>query len=226
MRHKKGSLFLLFGFAIASVFIALGTAHGRPKNDPQDDPALVLTKVAVADMGRLYDGSSAPKEYERNESEVAQDADKRMKMLGGIEYLEPAEIQEFLTLVGKFTPTPQEAERITALQTLSGSRGAEMRAIQTKESASLTAQDKKRLQTLVDASRNFRNVYLPNIEAQIRNSAIARAQTFRVQQMAELRAAVSRYAKEKGIQHVFDSGTLIYSQNDITDKVLEKVKKK
>ena len=226
MRHKKGSLFLLFGFAVAGVFIALGTAHGRTKNDPQEEAPLTLSKVAVVDMGRLYDGSSAPKEYERNEQEVAQDADKRIKILGGIEYLEPAEIQEFLILVGKFTPTPQEAERITALQTLSGTRGAEMRTIQTKEAASLTAQDKKRLQTLLDASRNFRNVYLPNIEAQIRNSAIARAQTFRVQQMTDLRTVVGKYAKEKGFQHVFDSGTLIYSQIDITEKVLERVKKK
>lgn len=226
MKNKTKNMFLLLGFAFAGTCIALGAARGGTKRDPQDDPAIVMSKVAVVDMGRLYDQSSAPKEYERNEIEVAQDADKRMKLLGGIEYLEPAEIQEFLGLVGKFTPTPQETERIGAMQTLSNTRAAELRAIQTKEAASLTPQDKKRLQTLVDASRNFRNIYLPNLEAQIRSSAMARAQTFRVQQMGELRAAVGKYAKEKGIQHVFDNGTLVYSQNDITDKVIERVKKK
>ncbi len=226
MRQTRNSLLLWLGFALSGVCVVVGTAHGRAGKENQDEVNLNLSKVAVIDMGRLYDQSSAPKDYERNEQEIAQDADKRMKLVTGIEYLEPVEIQEFLTLVGKFTPTPQESERVSALQTLSNTRGTEMRNLSTKDAASLTLADKKRLQTLIDASRTFRNTYLPNIEAQIRNSALARAQTFRVQQMNDLRTAVGRYAKDKGIQHVFDSSTLIYSPNDITDKVIEKVKKK
>jgi hypothetical protein len=49
---------------------------------------------------------------------------------------------------------------------------------------------------------------------------------FRHRQIVQLRQDVAKVAKEKGIAHVFDSGTLIYSVNDLTPLVLQQLSKR
>jgi Skp family chaperone for outer membrane proteins len=185
-----------------------------------------MTNVAVVDMTRLYDFSNAALAYEQNAAVIANDAEQRLKTISASLYLEGEEIQEFVNLVGKFTPTPQEEERLKVLQGVSAKRAEEMQTLQGKKSTDLTPEDKKRLQRLLDMSRNYTTQVIPNMQAQLRNLASLKAQTFRYQQMTELRNTVGKYAKEKGIQHVFDSTTLIYTPNDITQAVLERINKK
>ena len=41
--------------------------------------------------------------------------------------------------------------------------------------------------------------------------------------MAQIRTVVGQVAKEKGVEHVFDVNALVYSSNDLTAAVLQKV---
>jgi Skp family chaperone for outer membrane proteins len=214
------------GISIAAGLLLFGVAAGRRGHaDEPQPPTIQMTQVAVVDMNRLYDMSGAPAEYERNGLSVMQDAEQRMKTLLAADYLEGVEIQEYIMLVGRFAPTPEQTKRMTALKDLSDKRAIEMRELQTKDQSAMTAQDKKRLSQLLNANRIYREREMPSVESQLRNLAIARTQSFRDEQVKRLRVLVGKYARDKGIQHVFDNTALIYSPNDITDKVIEKVKK-
>lgn len=197
----------------------------KGRADEPQAPSAQLNNVAVIDMTRLYEQSNAPQAFEQNYGMVMQEAEKRMKALEAAENLQGTEVQEYVTLVGKFAPTEVEAKRMQALKDLSRTRATELQTLQTKEPGALTVEDKKRLQTLFTISRNYRDRELPNLMEQLRTITTLKTQTFRADQVTQLRKAAGKYAKEKGIQHVFDNTVLIYSPNDITDKVLEKLKK-
>ena len=211
----------------AALLIVGGAVYSRADDEPaKQPPSLQMTNVAVVDMTRLYDFSNASQVYEQNAAVIAQDAELRLKTISASVYLEGDEVQEFVNLVGKFTPTPQEVERLKALQGVSTKRAEEMQVLQSKKSTDLTPEDKKRLQRLLEMTRNYTTQVIPNMQAQLRNLASLKAQTFRYQQMTDLRNTVGKYAKEKGFQHVFDSTVLVYTPNDITQAVLDRINKK
>lgn len=214
-----GTVASVLGFLSVAFWARMGRA-----DEPQA-PSAQLNNVAIIDMTRLYDQSSAPQAFEQNYMQVMQEAEKKMKALEGVEQLQGVEIQEYVTLVGKFAPTEAEQKRMQTLKELSQTRATELQTLQTKEPSALTPEDKKRLQALFNTSRNYRDRELPNLLEQLRTISSLKTQSFKAEQITQLRKAVGKYAKEKGIQHVFDNTVLIYSPNDITERVLEKLKK-
>jgi Skp family chaperone for outer membrane proteins len=215
-----GSFALLASALVCGLIL---TRRGRA-DEPQS-PTVPLTNVAVIDMGRLYDQAGLGKAFDLNALQVMQEAEQRLKALESADYLQGAEVQEYVTLVGKVAPTDAETKRLQTLNETSQKRAQEFRTLQTKEPNALTAEEKRKMQMLFNLNRSYRERELPALIEQLRAITNAKTQTFRAEQMAQLRKTVGKFAKEKGIQHVFDSAVLIYTPNDITDKVVEKMKK-
>ncbi len=183
-----------------------------------------MANVAVVDMTRLYNASGAALAYDRKVGEVTGDAQQRIKTITGVSQLAPADLQEFITLIGKAAPTEAEQKRMKELQTLADSRSAEYVALQSK--TDLTAADSQALRNFGEQEKMFRNQLLPNITDGFRQGVSARMDVFRAEQMEQIRAVVAQIAKQKHITHVFDSAVLIYCENDLTAAVLLKLKKR
>ena len=180
--------------------------------------------IASVDMTRLYTASGAAAEYERKASEVADDAQRRIKTIANASQLAPIELQEFVTLAGKAAPTEAERKRQGELQALSDQRLADYRALQGK--TDLTPTDSQNLRAFAEQDKLFRDQLLPNIGEGFRQGAAARMDAFRAGQMNQIRAAIAQIAKQKRITRVFDSSVLVYCETDLTAAVLLKLTKK
>lgn len=210
---------------LASVLVCGLVVTRKGRADEPQSPTVSLTHVAVIDMGRLYDQSGMGRAFDANAFQVMQEAEQKLKALESADYLQGAEVQEYVTLVGKVAPSDAETKRLQTLKETSQKRAQEFQTFQTKEPNALTVEEKRRMQLLFNLNRSYRERELPTLIEQLRAITNSKTQTFRAEQMAQLRKTVGKYAKEKGIQHVFDSAVLIYTPNDITDKVVEKMKK-
>ena len=122
------------------------------KKDAKDNGG-AMAGVAVVDMTRLYDASGAALEYDRKTGELADDAQRRVKVIAGVSQLTREELQEFITLAGKAAPTDAEQKRQKDLQALSDQRQADYRALQGK--TDLTAADTQNLRAFAEQEKIF-----------------------------------------------------------------------
>jgi Skp family chaperone for outer membrane proteins len=215
------------GLAICMLFGAAGALAGRHKHQLPQPTERTATAAAnaVIDMEAVYNQSGARDSVEqRGMTEVRASANQRLKLMEGAPFLTPQERVELIDLAGIAQPSAAQLERMKALQALSDQRSAELQQLQTKKDADLAASDKARMRELLDEQNALEQV-TPGIEMAAQNEVQRRIEELRHAQIVRIRAVVAQIAKEKGYTNVYDAATLVYSANDITSQVLQRLEK-
>jgi len=182
--------------------------------------------IGSVDMEEVYNASGAPQELDQAGRQHEADGIQRINKIMSVPFLEPAELEEYGTLIGKLKMTPEEEKRAAALKTISDQRAAELRTLETKANGALTAEEKIRVGHLTDLRVTLQNQVRPGLVADFRTQHDGWLSDYRHHQIVALRQEVAKVAKEKHIDHVFDSGTLVFSMNDLTPTVLQRVAKR
>jgi hypothetical protein len=199
---------------------------GSGYNDNQavgKDAPLTAGNVARVDMESVFDASDAPDLMEQKATETGKAVLAALNRISNAPYLEQQELIEFTGIVSNEKPTQAQQDRAQALKTLSDKRALELNDLSTKNP--LLPADKKRMGEIQAESTDTQNL-MPNIENNFRMIRQSRLDTYRREQMARLRTVVAKVAKDHGILHVFDATTLVFSANDITPEVIQKVSKR
>jgi hypothetical protein len=219
-------LFVPMGGLILALLIASCALVARAK-EPRSDQADTVTNGVIAsiDMEEVYNISGAPQELDQAARQNQAQGAQRINQVMAVPYLESTELEEYGTLIGKAKMTPVEEKRANELKTVNDQRAVELRTLQTKQNAELTADEKTRLGHLIDLKQTLETQVRPGLVADFRGQQEGWVAEFRHRQLIKLRQEVAKVAKEKGIAHVFDSGTLVYSVNDLTPAVLQRLAK-
>ncbi len=196
--------------------------------EPRDDSgrAAAGESIGSVDIEDVYNASALAQDLDQaahgHEAEGAQ----RINKIMAVPYLEHAELEEYGTLIGKAKQDPEEEKRAAALKSTNDERAAELRGLETKQNAALTAEDKTRMSHLNDLKQTLQNQVRPGLVADFRQQQEGWIADYRHRQILTLRQEVAKVAKEKGIANVFDAGSLVYSVNDLTPIVLQRVAKR
>lgn len=207
-----GSLTLALLLGVGAMVV-----HARVKEDPQANDG-----IGVVDMDRVFSASDAPNQLAKQSAQIEAEAQKRIDSFLAVPQLNPKELDEYGGLIAIAQPTPDQQNRIKDLKALSDKRSDDFHALQMK--ANLTAEEGVRLKELQVQSRLLERI-MPGLQSDLRAQAMDREETVKRGLIAQLRGEVSKVAQEKKILHVFDSNALIYSANDITQIVVQRVSK-
>lgn len=188
----------------------------------QKEPSLIGA-IGSADIERIYIDSGAGDALLQAAQARQQDSLERLRLISSSPYLESAELGEFGVLMGKLKPTPDEQKRLEDLKALSIRRGNDLKTIQTKLTP-LSDEEKKSMSHLIEL-KNSLEKELPRVSASFQTQQEEWAALYRRYQLKDLRNEVGKVAKEKGIAHVFDTNALIFTSNDVTQAVLDRLKK-
>lgn len=191
--------------------------HARENDDPKN------AAIGMVDMERVFNASDAPVQLGQQAALIEAEAQKRMDAIVAAPQLTAKELEEYSDLVARAKPTMEQQNRINALKGLSDKRVMDYQALQMK--ANLTPEEGTRLKALQQQSRFFQQE-LPNIDAQLRAQAAQREETVRRGLMVQLRGEVAKVASEKKLANVFDTTAMVFSTNDITPAVIQRVSKR
>jgi Skp family chaperone for outer membrane proteins len=181
--------------------------------------------IGVVDMERIYDASDMPNLLAQQAAALQAQANDRLNTIAGAKYLDVKELDEYGALVAKANPDAAQQARMKELKALSDNRDNELQTLKATPDAALTPQQKSRMRALVEQSHVIDKI-LPALQRDLQADFSERVQNIRHNQNAQLRTTVAQIAREKGIEHVFDSNALVYSANDLTQAVLQKIKKR
>lgn len=202
------------------------TVYAKQRADPPNMQAPLLTgQVACVEMERVYAASGGPEQLAQRATDIALEVSQHLKDLKSAPLLEQNELQEYGTLIFKSTKSEADQTRLKTLKMLSDQRLDELNKLQIKPDKTLTAEDKTRLKQLQEQSRLLDTIF-PYWQDDARAQQTERIEAFRRSQLAKLRVTVGKVAAERGITHVFDTTSLIYSANDITTLVLQRFGKR
>jgi Skp family chaperone for outer membrane proteins len=179
--------------------------------------------MAVVDMDRLYTASGGPQALQEKLIEIGMDIEGRLNAIQAAPFLDRNERLEYVDLVGKEKPDMAQQARLNALKALSEQRAAELQTLQVTKP--LNQAQTARLQELIEQQRALAQV-MPGIQEAARLQQSDRAAAFRREQLQQLRGVVAQVAREKGFANVFDANALVYSTNDLTSFVLQKLNKR
>jgi hypothetical protein len=182
--------------------------------------------LGSVDMEEIYNASGGPQDLDAAARQHEIEGEKRIQKLLSVPFLERAELEEFGTLIGKAQLTPDEEKKSLALKQESDKRGIELRALQVKPDDALKPEDKTRMNHLSELRQTLETQVKPGLIADFSRQQEGWVTDYRRRQLVLLRQDVAKVAKSKGIAHVFDAGTLVYSVNDLTPTVVQQVKKR
>lgn len=182
--------------------------------------------IGLIDMEEVYNASGAPQELEQAARQHEAQGVERIKQIMAVPYLEPKELEDYGTLIGKAKLTPEEEKQAEKFRSTNEMRVNELKTLQTKPDNQLNADDRARMSHLVELKQALQTQVRPGLVDDFRTQHEGWLADFRHHQLVTLRQEVAKVAKEKGIDHVFDSTTLIYSVNDLTPTVLQRISRK
>ena len=213
------------GAVIVALLIGCAALTARAK-EPRLDGADVVAAGTIGsiDMEEVYNASGAPQELDQAARQHETEGAERINKIMAVPYLESEELQEYGTLIGKTKMTPDEEKRAAALKTASDQCADEVRTLQAKQD--ITPVEKTRHAHLVNLRQTLETQVRPGLIADFRTQHEGWIAEFRHRQLAKLRQDVAKVAKDRHISHVFDSGTLVYSVNDLTPFVLQRLGKR
>lgn len=188
-------------------------------------PPVTPGSIAVVDMDRIYAASDAPEQLGQKAMQYQQEAVTNVDKIRGVPFLTQDELVEYARLLIKDKPVDADQTRMKALKALSDQRAEELRGLQTKKDTELTAADKTRLHDLTEQSRLL-DLAMPGLENTLRTDQNLRIEEFRHEQIVQLRAMVAQVAKSRNISNVFDANSLVYSNNDLTPLVIQRLNKR
>lgn len=209
---------------IGALALALLMGAGTVVSHAHDDDTAKSPPcdIGMVDMERIYNASEAPAEFLKEADQIEGEAQKRIDGMMLVPALTPNELKEYGELIGKNAPDAAQQKRIDDLKKLSDNRVDELSKLQT--SNNLGAQEKARMQELIK-DRRVAEQFIQVIQEGFRRQALEREDGVKRTQLAQLRAEVAKVAKEKKISHVFDINALVYSTNDLTQPVIQKLDK-
>lgn len=181
--------------------------------------------VANVDMQRLFMESEARKTAEKNIREYGHLMFQRYEEIARLQYLTPAEIEEYSLAINAPTPTEAQKQRVAALKAESARRTEEAQRLAILKDSEITDKDRARMRELsaMQQQREQAMELLKKLYQQMVNDEEARQSRAARE---EIRAAVGKVAKAMGITQVFDSNVLLYATIDLTPNVLPKVRAK
>ena len=83
------------------VFIGFGAYVSRAQAGKEKENPLTLSNVAMVDMQRIYNTSSAPRELDIKTQQIEQEAMDKLRAVASAPFLDQAELTEYSDLVGK-----------------------------------------------------------------------------------------------------------------------------
>jgi Skp family chaperone for outer membrane proteins len=178
---------------------------------------------AICDFERCKSESKLLQQSFMEFQKYSQGLDSVLQRLqqGGVVYLPAAEIKELATLYEKTTPNDAEKKRLTELE---GKADGKIGAYKRLEQVATPNDDQKRqLAELSDASAGGSQA-LQDIAQDYRKRLTERDREMTQKLNTEIRVAVSKVAKEKGVTIVYDASVVLYAGVDITEDVVKAVK--
>jgi Skp family chaperone for outer membrane proteins len=179
----------------------------------------------MVDMERIYEASDAPQQYALAQQQIETDAQTRVDAMASVPMLSDPELKEFGELVGLKNPDARQKVRIDELKEFSDKRAAQLREVQVKPEAQLTAEDRRLMTNAATARRQFDRM-IGMMQQDMRAQISEREDAVKRGLIAKLRVEVNKVAKEKKISHVFDTTVMVSSTNDLTPAVIQRVAKK
>lgn len=222
----KGTTFLQIGAFTLALLIAAGGLRVSAGDNQGVSSPLLRSDIARVDMQRVYEASDAPAVVEQKYQDAMLKAADQSRLARRVAFLTPEELGEFLHLITLDNPTPAQQARIKELQNLSDQRSAQLNSLITKPDKELTPADRTTLQTLQARQQQYLQDVLPGIDKELSDKALQSANDCRKDQLEQLRNMVAAVAKKKGIHEVWSADTLVYSDNDITNDVIQALQKK
>lgn len=181
--------------------------------------------VAIVDMRRLFLESDARQANARRVIELDRTLSQRFDQIRQMTYLTGEEIGELNALLNVEKPTEEQKNRIAAIQTEAGKRAEEYARLSTTKDSDLTAQDKMRLRQLNGMAEQHR-LAMAQLQQLYQRMVSDEGERQTRQTQAEIRAVVGKLAREMGYTQVFDVEALVYAPVDLTEKALDRVKKR
>jgi len=212
------TLSLLCGFGAAIV-------DARQSPEPKSQIALSLGNVANVDLERVYAASGDREELAQKDTELRIEASRQLSDLESVGYLSLSEWLEYATINSKTVRTEANLARLKELKTLSGQQQDELSNLQVKTDKNLTPADKARMKKLQDMTASIHQA-MPNFDQDIEAFRSSALEQFRRAQLAKLRIIIGKIAAEKGFQNVFEVNSLVYSSNDLTPLIVQRLTKK
>jgi Skp family chaperone for outer membrane proteins len=176
----------------------------------------------VIDMERLFQQSDGPQQLAQQTAQIEGEAGQRLKAIAEGALLSQKEIQEYSQLLAKATPAPADQERMKQLRELSTQNAKRMQTLAGQ--AALNDAEKKELRELTGRQQQLQQA-MPLLQEDLQRNIDMRVKAVERELYTKLRTVVGQVAKEKGYTHVFSADVLIYSANDLTPQVIQKVKK-
>ncbi len=213
------------GILIVALFVGCGSILSHARQSPETKNGVEAGgSIGVVDMDKIYTVSGSPDLVLQKSLELDADAQQRLNSIASAPYLTDQERDEYVDLCSKFQMTDEQAVRLKAMRGLSDQRSAELIGLQSKKDT-LSAEEQKKLREYIAQKRILDNL-MPNISSAARMEKAERLESFRHDQIVKLREIVSQVAKQRGVAHVFDSNSLTYSTNDITELIIQKLNKR
>lgn len=199
------------------LLVGAGTLAVRARDNTPSFPV-----VAMVDMNRLFQASDAPQKLAQKTAELEQQALQKLQQIDNAAFLPLPELQELIRLLARATPGPEEQVRLKQLQEAAERHARRFQML--TDRGALSDAERKELADLTARQRQMAQI-LPRIREDLQADVAARVDAVRRELYARLREVVGQVAREKGITQVFSAEALVYSVNDLTPQVIQKLKK-
>ena len=180
---------------------------------------------ANVDLHQVYQESEAKQAADARTGAFARRLDQRFTELAQISFLTPVELRDLSLVLVKDAPVEADTKRAADIKGEGEKRAAEANALAQKKDADLTTTDRNRMREL-NGMRQLHVQALAKVQALYQQMVNEENEKNERAGTADVRALVSKLARDKGITEVFDSSTMIVAPVDLTKEAIEKVKKK
>lgn len=182
-----------------------------------------MDAVAAVDMEKIFAASDAPSVLANASLAYERQAIDQIRAISGVPYLSVEELTEFAGIVAQTTQTEVQKARAKELNDLSVSRFKRIQELSAKKMG-LLPEEQKFLTDMAQRERSLQQS-MPRVQQDLHGNEAQMLQNMRRDQMAKLGEMVKKIAVDKGFTHVFDASSLVYSVNDVTAAVLQKMPK-
>lgn len=204
--------------AVVSSFIYGTTAQAKQEKSVQlpSFGSVNLQRVVGESKGNKTDAEAFKTYAEALNKVLGQLAD------GGARFLSDAEIRELAALYQKPTLTQAEKTRMSDLEDKGAAAGARKKKLENTPNPSDA--DKKTYADL-SASEEKGIQAIKSIQADFQKQLEGKDDEMAKKLEGDVRTAVAKVAKERGITVVFSNTTVVYAATDVTDDVIKAMNK-
>ena len=219
------------GTLALALLVGVGALMSHARQSDDSGPASTgavhndVGAIGMVDLEKIYDASEFPAQFANSAAQIEADAQTRIQSMAAVSQLSEAELREYGELVGLKNPDAKQKVRMDELRDFNDKRSSHLRDVQQKPDATLTPEDRKLMASSVIQKRQFDRI-MALLQADLRQQIGEREESVKRGLIGRLRVEVGKVAKEKKIQHVFDSSAMVTSTNDLTAAVIQRITRK